>query len=523
MIDPDAQGLYHPRTEQDVIDLVKHAAGNNLQVRVRGAAQSVPGAVFTSGGAPGKAGSGIDMELDQIRSVDFDDANMQATVGGGCNLGVDPFDPSHTSQKSDSNNLFYQLNKKGWGIHNVPDAIHQTVAGFISTGSSGGTMQHSFHDAIVSIRMVDGTGTARTFSRSADGNDPFFGAGVSMGLLGIITSVTLQCVPSFNIIGSQATTHVNDCEYDFFGAGSPGKPSLQQHLSTTEYFRALWWPFNSLQRVISWKAHTMQAGDYNKITGTPADFHPKPYQPVFPKVFGSTLPAEAVAGTGYSLIASWPDWFYELLGVSPAEATAKEKLLVKGIDTIAPYLYPLMIDLYFPLDNQTRPPQKFWDNWLGSLPMDRIEFSNNLMDLAYAEFWFPIENAQKVVDTLQSDYNKKGYEATGFYTTEVLSAKGNDFWLSPGYKQDSLRLNFMYFARGAGDPWKFYNQFWDLFRGDDFDMRMHWGKYLPPDTTASSYWQGRYPKWNDFLTLRKQMDPGGVFLTDYWKTQLGLS
>ena len=32
----------------------------------------------------------------------------------------------------------------------------------------------------------------------------------------------------------------------------------------------------------------------------------------------------------------------------------------------------------------------------------------------------------------------------------------------------------------------------------------------------------RYPKWDAWRAARERMDPGNVFLTDYWKTHLGL-
>src|SRR5438552_5902082 len=113
MIQPDASGLYHPKNEQDVIDLIGHAKQNKLQVRVRGAAQSAAGSVFTDDFSSGDTSGNINMELDQIRSVSIDKTTLEVTVGGGCNLGFDPFDPSGTSAESDSNNLFFLLNQEG--------------------------------------------------------------------------------------------------------------------------------------------------------------------------------------------------------------------------------------------------------------------------------------------------------------------------------------------------------------------------------------------------------------------------
>ena len=183
MIQPSTDGLYHPTNENDIVELVEYAIQNKLQVRVRGAAQSVVEGVYADGyyAASGTFGKNINIELDQIRAVTFGDGNNQVTVGGGCNLGTDPFDPSGVSQLSEDNNLFFQLNQKGLSIPNVSGAIHQTVAGFISTGSSGGTMQHSFEDCILSIRIIDGTGKINTFNKSDNPGDAFYAVPVSMG------------------------------------------------------------------------------------------------------------------------------------------------------------------------------------------------------------------------------------------------------------------------------------------------------------------------------------------------------
>ncbi|MFN0015335.1 MAG: D-arabinono-1,4-lactone oxidase [Saprospiraceae bacterium] len=520
MIQPDANGLYHPENEDQITELIHFAIQNNLQVRVRGAAQSVPGAVFSDGydpATPDPESKNINILLDKMRATTFDDTAMQVTVGGGCNLGFDPFDPSETS--THANGLFAQLSQKGWAIPNVPDAIHQTVAGFLSTGSSGCTAAYAFDACVVAIRMVDGTGAVRTFTRSTDLDDAFFGTVASMGLLGVITSVTLQCVPAFDIIGQEAVTPVNQCAFDFFGSGTPERPSLQAHFSQTEYARLLWWPYQTLQRVISWQARAMQPSDYNQQTGTPQDFHPKPYQPVFHKVLGSTLPSEVVAGVGYSLLASWPQWLYDLTGNDP-EIDEIEKVL----SSLFPVMYPMLCDMYFPVNSPKDPQQVFWDTWSGSLPMDRIEFSNHLMPLKYTEMWVPIGMAEKAVNTMQAFYEKGGFAATGFYTVEVLAARQSDFWLSPGYGQDSLRFNFMWFARGAGDPTPYYQQFWDLFKENNIPFRLHWGKFLPPASSAEgpAYLQAQYPKWTNFMNLRQQMDPNGIFLNTYWKNHLGI-
>src|SRR5215213_8468843 len=148
MIQPDVNDLYHPLNEDDIIDIIQYAAQNNLQVRARGAAQSTNDSIFTDGynendPSPTK---NINRMLDQMRTVTFTKNSTIVTVQAGCNLGYDPFDPTGTS--TPTNGLYFQLLSNGLAIPNVSDAIHQTVAGYISTSSSGGSVAHSFLDAI---------------------------------------------------------------------------------------------------------------------------------------------------------------------------------------------------------------------------------------------------------------------------------------------------------------------------------------------------------------------------------------
>jgi hypothetical protein len=527
MIQPDSGGIYHPNDEQDVIDLVKQAREAKLQMRVRGAAQSVHDAVFTDEFDPAhwSPGKNINIELDQLRAVNYL-PSMQVTVGGGCNLGYDPFDPSETSSKNESSNLFYQLSQKGLAIKNVPDAIHQTIAGYISTGSSGGTMQHSFEESILAVRLVDGMGNVQTFTKSEDHLDsPFYGVVVSMGLLGIITQVTLQCVSAFDIIGQETITNVDDCEFDFFDKGNINKPSLEDFFTNTEFSRVLWWPFETLNRSIVWKAATMKASDYNSTTGIPPHFVAKPYQPLFPK-WGSdtTLPSRAIAATCFNLIATWPYCFYEIAGIDPTNPGPDKKAIIKFVDLVSPFLYPLITNLYFPCGNNNRPPQVFWDNWVGSLPMDKVEFSDNLFDLIYSEMWIPANSAPQAISIINDFYIKNGYSATGFFTVEIFSAKRSNFWLSPAFGTDVIRINIMFFRASVIDANDYFNQFWKLLFENNIPFRPHWGKNLPlPDSsTGTKYLRDQYPRWDDFMNLRKKMDPDNIFLNNYWKTHLGI-
>lgn len=551
-ITPDTNGLYHPETEAQVIELVQYAIANGLQVRVRGASQSVDAAVYTDGySEAGGQTKNINMVLNRMRQVFITPDSTLVRVQAGCNLGFDPFapvdpgDPGATS--TETNGLFYILQSNGLAIPNVTDAIHQTVAGFLSTGSSGGTTTHSFFDALVSVRIVDGEGNVKVFNRPVPDNpdDPFYAVGLSLGLLGIITEVTLQCIPSFNIIGQQAITPDAEAEYDFFGNGSPQKPSLQQYLSETEFARMIWWPFPTVKRVISWKAKTMDALDY-KQTGTQpgAGFKPQPYKDAFdieaiPGILKG-LPkdlieesSEAIVSIIYSAIGHWPQVLIDFLGekITIGDKQYPTSLVQKLIELAFPQILPHLLNVFAPVDGNN-PPQKFWDYWTG-LANDTNEYSNNLLPAYRTEFWVPISQSQKVMAMLSEFYKDQFFKdsndqnrnfANGCYVVEVLGGKQTSFWLSPSYSEDCVRINFYSLHQNDENVMDYFQQFWDLFYANKITFRMHWGYYLPPPASieGKQYLPGQYPKMEAFAALRKQMDPHNIFLNTYWQQQLNL-
>lgn len=67
--------------------------------------------------------------------------------------------------------------------------------------------------------------------------------------------------------------------------------------------------------------------------------------------------------------------------------------------------------------------------------------------------------------------------------------------------------------------------FWDLLQHNGVPFRPHWGKYLPSPTApfGPAYYQQVYPRLGDFLAKRAAYDPQQIFVTDYWRAQLGIA
>ena len=174
-------GFYHPKSEDEVSDLIRFAIANGLKVRVRGAAHSSAKAAIYTGdfSSPPAVDNDLNLILDQMNAVEFDDTKKQAVVQAGCHFGYDPLDPTGVSTLESS--LVYQLQQRGWALPITGGIIRQTMGGFLSTGSSGGSLRYSLLDAIVTFRVIDGTGNVHEFQRSDDLDDPFYSVGSLYG------------------------------------------------------------------------------------------------------------------------------------------------------------------------------------------------------------------------------------------------------------------------------------------------------------------------------------------------------
>ncbi|EMQ96957.1 D-arabinono-1,4-lactone oxidase [Paeniglutamicibacter gangotriensis] len=96
------------------------------------------------------------------------------------------------------------LQPYGLALANMGDIDHQSLAGAISTSTHGtGLGLTGFSGMVTALRLVLPDGTARECS--ADSNpDLFQAARVGLGALGVLTEVTIQCVPRFKLRALEA-------------------------------------------------------------------------------------------------------------------------------------------------------------------------------------------------------------------------------------------------------------------------------------------------------------------------------
>ena len=89
-----------------------------------------------------------------------------------------------------------ELRARGLAMENQGDVDPQTLAGALATATHGtGGGFGNLSSRVVGVRLVDGAGEIRELREG----DALRAARVSLGALGVITAVTLACVPAFTI------------------------------------------------------------------------------------------------------------------------------------------------------------------------------------------------------------------------------------------------------------------------------------------------------------------------------------
>ena len=104
----------------------------------------------------------------------------------------------------------------------------------------------------------------------------------------------------------------------------------------------------------------------------------------------------------------------------------------------------------------------------------------------------------------------KQQRAPIFFPIEFRYVKGDDIWLSPFYQRDSVSISIHQFYKQD------YQAVFALVEPilQKYQGRPHWGKLHSMTATGL---RELYPKWDEFMTLRQQLDPQQKWLNPYLK------
>jgi len=167
----NAERVHHPETVGEVQQIVR----TSRQVRVIGARHSFNAIADSTGDL---------ISLDRLQPVlEIDTERRQITIDGGVTYGQ----------------LTPRVCAAGFALHNTASLPHITVAGACATATHGSGSENGILGArVVAMEIVAGDGSLRTISRAQDG-DRFAGAVVGLGGLGVVTRLTLDVAPTFDM------------------------------------------------------------------------------------------------------------------------------------------------------------------------------------------------------------------------------------------------------------------------------------------------------------------------------------
>lgn len=166
-----AARIHYPETIAQVQALVKQAS----KLKVLGSGHSFNDIADTPGDM---------ISLDRFNTELVIDRDRQTvTVGAGVKYGQ----------------ICEQLYREGYALHNLASLPHISVAGACATGTHGsGYHNGNLATAVAAMELVTPAGDVVLLSREQDGQQ-FSGAVVGLGGLGVVTKLTLDIVPRFDM------------------------------------------------------------------------------------------------------------------------------------------------------------------------------------------------------------------------------------------------------------------------------------------------------------------------------------
>ncbi|KAL7271393.1 D-arabinono-1,4-lactone oxidase [Rhizina undulata] len=369
--------------------------------------------------------------------------------------------------------LLEQLDKRGWTMPNLGSITAQSIAGAIATSTHGSSLKHGLlSDSVISITIMMANGKSAVCSLGQN-RELYQAALVSLGGLGIITHVTFQAVPAFNLAWEQSIVSLPRM-----------LESWDKDLWTQSEFSRVWW-FPYSRRTIVWRADK---------TDEPLRNPPHSW-------YG--------AGLGrftYEFFLYIARWF--------------------------PSLTPMVEKYVFYM-------QYGWKEGKTGSAVQRSHHALT-MDCLFSqlvnEWAIPLEKGPEAISRLQAWLNgdqatsKIPFPADGIYVHAPIEVRISDTtasssprcrpWLDQSCATGpTLYLNATLYRPFLSDipEWKrYYEAFEWLMK--EMGGKPHWAKNFI--TVSKDELSSMYPHMEDWVSLRNQIDPEGMFASDWLKRNI---
>ncbi|GAA4550343.1 D-arabinono-1,4-lactone oxidase [Amycolatopsis samaneae] len=340
-----------------------------------------------------------------------------------------------------------ELDALGLAMTNLGDIDAQTVAGAISTGTHGtGAKFGGIATQIAALELVLADGSIVTCS-AGERPDLFAAARVGLGALGVITTVTLRCEPSFVLAAQERPEPLEQVLEGF-----------DEFAATNDHFEFYWFPYGRDALV-------------KRNNRLPADAERRPL----------------------SRLKQYID--YDLT----------ENLAFGGLCRLGRTV-PKLVKPLGGFASRVLSERDYSDL------SHRVFVTHRGVRFTESEFAVPRESVLDVLAELRALVPR--LENPVMFPVEVRVAAGDDIWLSTAHGRDSAYIAIHQFA---GMPYReYFTAFADI--AGQVGGRPHWGKMHDLDVHTL---RARYPRFDDFLRVRKEVDPAGVFTNTHLDRVLG--
>ncbi len=122
------------------------------------------------------------------------------------------------------------------------------------------------------------------------------------------------------------------------------------------------------------------------------------------------------------------------------------------------------------------------------------------------EYHLPREHGLQALREIRTALETQHPEV--FFPIEVRFIKGDDIWLSPFHQRDTCSIAVHRYFEEDYKP--YFKTIEPIFR--KYEGRPHWGKL---NTLQREDFRKLYPRWDDFVEVRRTVDPNGRFLNPY--------
>ncbi|WP_410637795.1 D-arabinono-1,4-lactone oxidase [Amycolatopsis sp. lyj-346] len=336
------------------------------------------------------------------------------------------------------------LDALGLAMTNLGDIDAQTVAGAISTGTHGtGAKIGGLATQVVALELVLADGSIVTCS-AGEKPDLFAAARVGLGALGVITTVTLKCEPSFILRAQERPEPLEQVLEGF-----------HDFADENEHFEFYWFPYGK-NALVKRNNRTESAQPLSKVR--------------------------------------------EFVDYRVMENVAFGGLCRAG--RLMPKLGPSL--------------GRFASNVLSAREYSdvshRVFVTARNVRFTETEYAVPRESVLDVLAELRAVVPTLKHPV--MFPVEVRVAAADDIWLSTAQGRDSAYIAIHQFT---GMPYREYFGAFEKIAGA-VGGRPHWGKMHDLDAGVL---RSRYPHFDDFLRVRKETDPSGVFRNTHLDRVLG--